>query len=68
MRAQIVLVAVVNVFRAYGKLMWSYRCPQCKARLPRVPASETGSRIRYRCAACRVEWDTGWDTAARDWD
>jgi hypothetical protein len=59
-----VFAAVVNVFVAYGKLRWSYRCPQCRARVPRVPKSEAGSRIRYRCTACNVDWDTGWDEVA----
>lgn len=66
----LVLVATVNVFRAYGKLRWSYRCPQCRERLPRVPKSEVGSRICYRCAACNVDWDTGWVERGKDaaWD
>jgi hypothetical protein len=56
-----VLAASANVFVAYGRLRWFYRCPQCRARVPRVPEAEAGPRIRYRCAACGVEWDTGWD-------
>lgn len=59
-----VLAAVVNVFVAYGKLRWSYRCPRCRARVPRVPEAEAGSRIRYRCTACNVDWDAGWDEVA----
>jgi hypothetical protein len=55
-----VLVASVNAFVAYAKLRWVYRCPLCRARVPRVPESEAGSYIRYRCAACGVDWDTGW--------
>src|SRR3954467_15097784 len=43
--ALIVPVAAANVFVAYGKLRWSYRCPQCGARVPRVPKSEAGTRI-----------------------
>jgi hypothetical protein len=54
------LGAVVYVFVAFGKLRWFYRCPQCRVRLPRVAESEAGSRVRYRCAACNVDWDTGW--------
>src|SRR4051812_7099463 len=36
-----VFAAVVNVFVAYGKLRWFYRCPKCRARVPRVPESES---------------------------
>ena len=61
-----VFAASANVFVAYGKLRWFYRCPRCRARVPRVPESEAGSRIRYRCAACGVEWDTGWDEVDSD--
>jgi predicted RNA-binding Zn-ribbon protein involved in translation (DUF1610 family) len=56
----------VNVFVAYGKLLWFYRCPQCRARIPRPPQTKTGDRIRYVCPACDVEWDTGWEVAQRD--
>jgi hypothetical protein len=52
------VVATVNMLIAYGRLRWFYRCPQCTARVPR--AQEAGPRIRYECATCRVDWDTGW--------
>lgn len=60
----LVFAAVANVFVAYGKLRWFYRCPQCGARVPRVPESQARTRIRYRCDACGVDWDTGWDEVA----
>ena len=56
----LVVGATVNVFVAYGKLRWWYRCPECRARIPRPPASRAGDRIRFMCTACDVEWDTGW--------
>lgn len=54
----VVLCTVVSVFRAYGRLRWFYRCPTCHKRLPRAAGAD--SRIRYHCAACGVDWDTGW--------
>ena len=33
----VLFAAVVNVFVAYGRMMWFFRCPQCRARLTREP-------------------------------
>jgi hypothetical protein len=54
------LGAVVYAFVAFGRLKWFYRCPRCRARLPRVPEPEAGAKVRYRCTACNIDWDTGW--------
>jgi hypothetical protein len=59
--------ASVYVFYAMARLKWIYRCPRCGDRLPRVPKTEAGSRIRYRCERCRVDWDTGWNEARRSY-
>jgi hypothetical protein len=56
----LVVAATVNVFVAFAKLRWLYRCPQCRVRIPRPPELKPGDRIRYVCTACGVEWDTGW--------
>jgi hypothetical protein len=63
--ALVVLVgACANVFVALSRLFWFHRCPQCGGRTMRVPGSDAvGSRIRYDCAACNVEWDTGFTVA-----
>jgi hypothetical protein len=53
-----VFFASVNVFVAYGRLRWFYRCPECGVRSPWV--KEAGALIRYHCLQCRVVWDTGW--------
>jgi hypothetical protein len=37
----------------------SIRCDQCGGRIPRTHVSE-GSRIRYHCSRCDIDWDTGW--------
>ena len=63
----VVFAAAVNVFVAYGKLRWWYRCPQCRARIPRPPETKVGDPIKYVCTACDVEWDTGWKVAKRDY-
>jgi hypothetical protein len=55
----LVLAAAVNLYVAYGRLWWWYRCPQCRAVVPRVQDAEM--RLRYRCGRCRIDWDTGWD-------
>ena len=62
-----VFASVVNMFVAYGKLCWFYRCPKCRARARRVPEARAGEKIRYLCARCQVEWDTGWHVADGDW-
>jgi hypothetical protein len=49
--------SVVNVFVAYGKVRWFYRCPSCGKRLPRPP-KKLGP-IQYPCDTCGVLWDTG---------
>jgi ABC-type sulfate transport system permease component len=59
-------IATVNLLVAYGRLRWFYRCPQCAARVPRVPEAEAGTRIRYQCTACSVDWDTGWSETDAD--
>ena len=66
----VVFAASVYVFVAYGKLCLWYRCPQCRARIPRPPKIKVGDPIRYVCAACDIEWETGWNVAPRDvmWD
>jgi hypothetical protein len=56
----LVFAAVVYVFVAFGKLKWFYRCPECRSRIPRVPEAEAGSKVRYRCDKCRIDWETGW--------
>ena len=62
-----VLAATANVFVAFGKLWWFYRCPQCRARLPVVPGTDqVGSKIRYTCETCDVEWSTCWTVAESD--
>src|SRR5215831_13121414 len=53
-------ITVVNMFVAYGRLRWFYRCPRCSARVPRVPEAEADGHIRYQCSACSIDWDTGW--------
>jgi hypothetical protein len=57
--APLVLAAAVNLYFAYGGLWWWYRCPTCRAKVPRVRGE--GMRLRYRCGKCRIDWDTGWD-------
>jgi hypothetical protein len=52
--------SVVNMFVAYGKVCWFYRCPKCGQRLTRH-RSELGP-IQYPCDSCRVLWDTGWES------
>ncbi len=59
-----VFASVVNVFVAYGKLCWFYRCPTCGKRLTRL-RSELGA-IQYPCDSCRVLWDTGWEAGPGD--
>lgn len=61
----LVVAATVNVFVALAKLRWRYRCPQCRALIPRPPELKPGDRIRYVCTACDVEWDTGWHVRRR---
>ena len=59
-----VFASVVNVFVAYGKLCWFYRCPSCGKRLTR-PRGELGP-IQYPCASCGVLWHTGWEADLGD--
>jgi hypothetical protein len=63
-----VLLAVVNVFVNVIRLRLLYRCPKCRARLPRAPESDVGSKIVYRCKKCSVDWDTGWTSVPRGED
>ena len=56
--------SVVNMFVAYGKVCWFYRCPSCGKRLTR-PRGEFGP-IQYPCDSCRVLWDTGWEADLPD--
>ncbi len=56
--------SVVNIFVAYGKVCWFYRCPSCGQRLSR-PGRELGP-IQYPCDSCRVLWDTGWEAGGGD--
>jgi hypothetical protein len=57
----LVLASVVNFYIVYGRTMWAYRCPQCTERATRVPPDEAGTRIRFRCPACNIDWDIGWN-------
>jgi hypothetical protein len=59
-----VFASVVNVFVAYGRVCWFYRCPTCGKRLTR-PHGELGP-IQYRCDSCGVLWDTGWELSHGD--
>lgn len=59
-----VFASVVNIFVAYGKLCWFYRCPSCGKRLARS-RSELGP-IQYPCDSCGVLWDTGWESGPGD--
>jgi hypothetical protein len=56
------IVCMLAFFAGVGnvvKLLFFYRCPQCRARLARVPGQD-GDPILYVCPTCKVEWDTGW--------
>src|SRR5262245_61437817 len=64
----LVLASIINVFLTVGRVRWFYRCPKCRARLPRVPEAEVGAKIVYRCAKCRIDWDTGWTEVPRGSD
>ena len=59
-----VFASVVNMFVAYGKLCWFYRCPKCGKRRTRSQ-SELGP-IQYPCDSCKVLWDTGWESDIAD--
>ena len=59
-----VFASVVNMFVAYGRLCWFYRCPKCGKRLARA-SSELGP-IQYPCDSCKVLWDTGWESDLAD--
>jgi protein-S-isoprenylcysteine O-methyltransferase Ste14 len=41
-----------------------YRCPQCRTRAARV--LEAQPKVRYFCAACKVEWETGLEESDHD--
>ena len=56
--------SVVNIFVAYGKLCWFYRCPSCGKRLRR-PRGKLRP-IQYPCDSCGVLWDTGWEADLAD--
>ncbi len=58
-----VFASVVNIFVAYGKLCWFYRCPTCGKRLTRTHSL---GPIQYPCDSCRVLWDTGWEADIAD--
>jgi len=64
----LVLLAVVNVFVNVARLRLFYRCPKCRARLPRAPEAAVGAKIVYRCIKCNVDWDTGWTEVPRGED
>lgn len=59
-----VFASVVNVFVAYGKVCWFYRCPSCGKRLTQA-RNELGP-IQYPCDSCGVLWDTGWESGPGD--
>ena len=42
-------------------MLRGYRCPSCRRQLgvPTIPSREAQDPIRYHCARCDVEWDTG---------
>ena len=47
------------VFFEFVRMRAFYRCPRCRTRPARV--LEAQPAVRYFCAACNVEWDTGLD-------
>jgi hypothetical protein len=49
--------AVFYVAFEWVRMRGFYRCPQCRTRVTRVPAPLPS--MRYFCAPCNVEWDTG---------
>jgi hypothetical protein len=54
------VVAVVGVGSIVVPLNFWYRCPECRAKLPRAaPRSEADSSVRFYCERCNVEWATG---------
>jgi len=46
---------VVNIIKL---VLFSYRCPQCRASLAQVPGQD-GDPVLYICPTCKVEWATG---------
>jgi hypothetical protein len=50
--------ATINMFYRYCKCKWFYRCPECGQRIPRLESALPS--IHYYCAACNIEWTTGW--------
>ena len=36
----------------------TFRCPECQRRLP-PPSTVEGETIKFTCADCSIEWDTG---------
>jgi predicted RNA-binding Zn-ribbon protein involved in translation (DUF1610 family) len=55
-----------NALIAVVRLIWFYRCPRCGARVQRTSERRPGELLRYKCAACDIEWDTGWIHAPPD--
>jgi len=45
------------IFFEFVRMRVFYRCPQCRTRPARV--LEAQPVVRYFCAPCNVEWDTG---------
>src|SRR5688572_23646901 len=54
-------VAILFFLSAFTWALF-FRCPQCGERtrwLQRVPL-DTGKALRFHCAKCDIDWDTGW--------
>jgi hypothetical protein len=61
-----VLVSTVNLIYWVVSFKISYRCPECRAKCPRV--DEALPDIHYYCRACNIEWDTGLEESTGDSD
>lgn len=53
----LIVGAVLNVAIQWVRMSAFYRCPKCGGKTRRVPAALPA--IRYLCAPCNVEWDSG---------
>ena len=56
---------VVNIIKL---VLFSYRCPQCRASLAqtKVPGGQDGDPVLYICPTCKVEWDSGFKISLGD--
>lgn len=55
----VIVVMVTLLAVLHNRVLGHYRCPQCRAELPRHKDDARGAEYLFYCKSCDVIWKTG---------